>query len=83
MAFLYCPTYSFRFALFSIRFNKSGSEIVAGSTDQHIYIYNRESCSCVLTLKAHDDDVNAVCFGDAESNILLSGADDGLVKVGF
>ncbi|KAI6182621.1 Transcription initiation factor IIE subunit alpha [Aphelenchoides bicaudatus] len=69
-----------RFALFSIRFNNTGTEIVAGSTDQHLYIYNRECCSSVLTLKAHDDDVNAVCFGDAESNILLSGADDGLVK---
>ncbi|KAI6178358.1 Transcription initiation factor IIE subunit alpha [Aphelenchoides besseyi] len=70
-----------RFALFSIRFNKSGTEIVAGSTDQHLYIYDRERCGCVLTLKVHDDDVNAVCFGDESSNIILSGADDGLVKV--
>lgn len=54
---------------------------MAGSTDQHLYIYNRETCCCVLTLKVHDDDVNAVCFGDEGSNILLSGADDGLVKV--
>jgi WD repeat-containing protein 23 len=30
---------------------------------------------------AHDDDINAVCFGDDGSHILLSGADDGLVKV--
>jgi WD repeat-containing protein 23 len=67
--------------LFSIRFNKDGSEIVAGSTDQHLYIYNRECCTCVLSLKVHDDDVNAVCFGDEGSHILLSGADDGLVKV--
>jgi WD40 repeat protein len=29
----------------------------------------------------HEDDVNAVCFGNDGSNILLSGADDGLVKV--
>lgn len=72
---------NFRFALFSIRFNKDGTELVAGSTDQNLYIYNREINSCVLTLRVHDDDVNAVCFGNDGSNILLSGADDGLVKV--
>lgn len=31
---------------------------------------------------AHADDVNAVCYGDTDSNLLYSGADDGLVKVG-
>ncbi|KAI6241181.1 Transcription initiation factor IIE subunit alpha [Aphelenchoides fujianensis] len=70
-----------RFAFFSLRFNKTGTEIVAGSTDQNLYIYDRERCASVLTLKVHDDDVNAVCFGNEGSNIILSGADDGLVKV--
>ncbi|KAI1731403.1 DDB1- and CUL4-associated factor 11 like protein [Ditylenchus destructor] len=70
-----------RFALFSIRFNSDGSEIVGGATDQYLYIYNREVNRCVLALKAHDDDVNAVCFGDQASHIILSAGDDGLCKV--
>uniref|UniRef100_A0A915DPJ7 Uncharacterized protein n=1 Tax=Ditylenchus dipsaci TaxID=166011 RepID=A0A915DPJ7_9BILA len=55
-----------RFALFSIRFNADGQKEVG---------------KCVLGLKAHDDDVNAVCFGDQASHIILSGGDDGLCKV--
>jgi WD repeat-containing protein 23 len=31
---------------------------------------------------AHDDDINAVCFADASTNILISGSDDCLAKVG-
>uniref|UniRef100_A0A914ELB6 Uncharacterized protein n=1 Tax=Acrobeloides nanus TaxID=290746 RepID=A0A914ELB6_9BILA len=69
-----------RFAIFSLRFNNNGSEIVAGSTDG-LYIYNREVNRCVLSIQAHEDDINAVCFGDHSSHIILSGADDGLCKV--
>ncbi|CAD5209744.1 unnamed protein product [Bursaphelenchus xylophilus] len=70
-----------RFALFSIRFNASGTEIVAGSTDRHMYIYDRETLKCVLAVNAHDDDVNAVSFVDHSSHLILTGADDGLIKV--
>lgn len=35
----------------------------------------------MLKIEAHEDDINAVCFGDASSNIVYSGGDDGLVKV--
>ncbi|CAD5206673.1 unnamed protein product [Bursaphelenchus okinawaensis] len=70
-----------RFALFSIRFNSSGTEIVAGSTDRYMYIYDRESQRCVLSVNAHDDDVNAVSFVDQSSHLILTGADDGLIKV--
>ena len=32
-------------------------------------------------IDAHEDDVNAVAFADASSQILFSGGDDGLCKV--
>ena len=35
----------------------------------------------MLQIDANDDDVNAVSFADASSQILFSGADDGLCKV--
>ncbi|PIO67991.1 WD domain, G-beta repeat protein [Teladorsagia circumcincta] len=35
----------------------------------------------VVTISdAHADDINAVCYGDTDSNLLYSGGDDGLVK---
>ena len=37
--------------------------------------------TCALQIDAHEDDVNAVAFADASSQILFSGGDDGLVKV--
>lgn len=35
-----------------------------------------------LQIRAHDGDVNAVAFADKTSQILFSGGDDGLCKVG-
>ncbi len=34
-----------------------------------------------LQVEAHEDDLNAICFGDSASNIFYSGGDDGLCKV--
>lgn len=79
--FFYINNEIYRFALFSLRFNSDGSEIVAGSNNEHIYIYNREVGKQVMATHAHEDDINAVCFGDNASHIILSGGDDGLCKV--
>ena len=40
-------------------------------------------CSLLFSfqVQAHEDDVDAVTFADASSQILISGADDGLCKV--
>ena len=35
----------------------------------------------LLRIVGHNDDVNAVCFADASSNILISGSDDTYLKV--
>uniref|UniRef100_A0A914V9L9 Sugar transporter SWEET1 n=1 Tax=Plectus sambesii TaxID=2011161 RepID=A0A914V9L9_9BILA len=76
---LFPPDY--RFAVFSIRFSADGSEILAGASDRRLYIYDRQANRQSLSIDAHEDDVNAVCFGDEASNIIYSGADDGLCKV--
>ncbi|KDN37935.1 WD40 repeat-like protein [Tilletiaria anomala UBC 951] len=69
-------------ALFSIRFSGNGKEIVAGARAGDIYVYDIEARGRVLSIEAHSDDVNSVCFADAGStNMLLSGSDDGTVKV--
>ena len=45
-------------------------------------LYDVESRTTKLRVKAHTEDVNAVAFADtASSNILLSGSDDSLLKV--
>lgn len=35
-----------------------------------------------LRIRGHDDDVNAVAFLDDSSNLIASGSDDTLLKVG-
>ena len=35
-----------------------------------------------LRIRGHDDDVNAVVFLDDSSNLIASGSDDTLIKVG-
>lgn len=45
-------------------------------------VYDIESRTPILKLENHDDDVNAVCFGDKSSpHILYSGSDDTTIKV--
>jgi len=70
-----------RFCAFSVSFSQDSKEIIAGGSDQCLYIYDRESDNRILRIDAHDDDVNAVCFGDVTSKILISGGDDGICKV--
>jgi WD40 repeat protein len=70
------------FGIWSIRFSADGSEIVAGATSGSIMVYDVNAGRRTLNVLAHHDDVNAVCFADESStNILVSGSDDGYVKV--
>jgi WD repeat-containing protein 23 len=71
-----------RFAIWSIRFSGDGREIVAGTGDSSVYVYDIERNQSILRIPGHQDDVNAVCFGDAASpHILYSGSDDTTLKV--
>ncbi|MCJ1245808.1 hypothetical protein MMC30_003012 [Trapelia coarctata] len=70
------------FGIWSIRFSGDGREIVAGTGDHCVYVYDLESRRSILRIPGHNDDVNAVCFGDQSSpHILYSGSDDHLIKV--
>ncbi|KAF2709451.1 WD40 repeat-like protein [Pleomassaria siparia CBS 279.74] len=70
------------FGIWSIRFSGDGREIVAGTGDSSVYVYDIERRQSILRIPGHDDDVNAVCFGDSQSpHILYSGSDDTTLKV--
>lgn len=69
------------FCIFSLTFSSDNKEILGGANDGHLYVYDRDSNQRTLRIDAHDDDVNAVAFADETSQILFSGADDGLCKV--
>lgn len=69
------------FCIFSLTFSLDNKEILGGANCGCFYIYDRGSNQKVLTIEAHDDDVNAVAFADENSQILFTGGDDGLCKV--
>ncbi|KAF2264347.1 WD40 repeat-like protein [Lojkania enalia] len=70
------------FGIWSIRFSGDGREIVAGTGDNSVYVYDIERRQSILRIPGHQDDVNAVCFGDSQSpHILYSGSDDTTLKV--
>lgn len=70
------------FGIWSIRFSGDGREIVAGTNDSSVYVYDIERRQSILRIPGHEDDVNAVCFGDSQSpHILYSGSDDTTIKV--
>ncbi|KAI9368802.1 WD40-repeat-containing domain protein [Aspergillus egyptiacus] len=70
------------FAVWSVRFSGDGREIVAGTGDYSVIVYDLETRQPVLRVRNHEDDVNAVCFGDQSSpHILYSGSDDSTIRV--
>jgi len=75
------PNGDYSFCIFSLTFSTDNHEILGGANDGFLYVYNRERNERTLKIDAHQDDVNAVAFADDSSNILFSGADDGLLKV--
>lgn len=70
------------FGIWSLRFSGDGNEIVAGTSNESVYVYDLEAQRSILQIRGHTDDVNAVCFGDKMSpHILYSGSDDATLKV--
>jgi DDB1- and CUL4-associated factor 11 len=70
------------FGIWSVRFSGDGREIVAGTGDRSVVVYDLETRQSILQLQNHDDDVNAVCYGDTSSpHILYSGSDDTTLRV--
>lgn len=70
------------FSIWSVRYSGDGRELVAGTGAPSIVVYDIESRTSVLEVEGHEEDVNAVCFGDESSpHILYSGSDDTTLKV--
>ncbi|XP_057534024.1 LEC14B protein [Amaranthus tricolor] len=69
------------FGIFSLKFSTDGRELVAGSSDDAIYVYDLEANKLTLRISAHMSDVNTVCFADESGHLIFSGSDDNLCKV--
>lgn len=71
----------YSFGIFSVKFSSDGRQLVAGSSDDSIYVYDAEANKLSLRILAHSSDVNTVCFADETSHLIYSGSDDNLCKV--
>ncbi|KAL6910009.1 hypothetical protein ACP4OV_001267 [Aristida adscensionis] len=71
----------YSFGIFSVKFSSDGRELVAGSNDDSIYVYDLHANKLTLRLPAHTSDVNTVAFADETGHLIYSGSDDTLCKV--
>ena len=69
------------FGIWGISFSPDGREIVAGTSDDRLIVFDVETNKTVRSINAHSDDVNSVAFVDESSNIIVSGSDDCLCKI--
>mmetsp|Transcript_941 Transcript_941/g.2667 ORF Transcript_941/g.2667 Transcript_941/m.2667 type:complete len:588 (-) Transcript_941:66-1829(-) len=71
------------FGVWCAKFSAGGSELLAGTNDESIAVYDVERKALLHKVPAHDDDINAVAFADKrfKSHVFLSGSDDRLIKV--
>ncbi|XP_057430981.1 LEC14B homolog isoform X2 [Lotus japonicus] len=69
------------FGIFCIKFSTDGRELLAGTSDSSIYVYDLGADKLSLRIPAHLSDVNTVCFADESGHILYSGSDDSFCKV--
>ncbi|XP_057487349.1 LEC14B protein-like isoform X1 [Actinidia eriantha] len=72
---------AYSFGIFSVKYSTDGRELVAGSNDDSIYVYDLEANKLSLRILAHTSDVNSVCFADESGHLIYSGSDDNLCKV--
>ncbi|KAL0459595.1 UNVERIFIED_CONTAM: LEC14B protein [Sesamum latifolium] len=71
----------YSFGIFSLKFSTDGREVVAGSSNEDIYVYDLEARKVSLRISAHTSDVNTVCFADESGHLIYSGSDDNFCKV--
>ena len=67
----------------SVKFSFEGKEILASSNREELIIYDLDSNKVSTHIKkAHNDDINSVCFAHTyNSNIIYSASDDGHINV--
>lgn len=70
------------FGIWSIAWSGNGQEVIAGSNDASLYVYDIASSRVVARVEGHDDDVNSVDYlTEGECQLMVTGSDDTLVKV--
>lgn len=69
------------FSIFSVKFSTDGQELVAGTSDCSICVYDLQANKVALQINAHSSDVNTVTFADETGHLIYSGSDDKLNKV--
>ncbi|KAF8062665.1 LEC14B protein [Scenedesmus sp. PABB004] len=70
------------FGIWSIAWSPQGGQIIAGTNDRAVYVYDVESKACLARLTGHGDDVNAVAYlGGGSPHLLVSGSDDEMVRL--
>ena len=68
--------------IWSLRWSPDHKEIIAGTGDCSLYIYDIAAGRTVVRVRGHYDDVNAVAYADDDTgNLIFTGSDDHEVKV--
>ncbi|TFJ86901.1 hypothetical protein NSK_001989 [Nannochloropsis salina CCMP1776] len=82
-AIVVSPHRSHHFCLFSLAFSADGAKVIGGGNDGGLHLIHLERKHASHIEQAHQDDVNSVCFVDPEQapSLVLSGSDDGLIKL--
>lgn len=73
------PTYSS--GIWSVKWSGDSREIIAGSSECSVCVYDITTQKVVSVLKAHQNDVNSVDYADETSRLFFSGSDDSHVYV--
>ncbi|PRW59922.1 LEC14B -like isoform X2 isoform A [Chlorella sorokiniana] len=73
---------SHRLGIWSIEWTPDSREIVAGTSDPGLRVFDMMQMRTVAQVGGHSDDVNAVAYAEPEApNVIFSGSDDSFVKV--
>ncbi|KAF2075437.1 hypothetical protein CYY_003266 [Polysphondylium violaceum] len=70
-----------RFCIFGLKFSPNNKEILAGSSDGLIFIYDLIDRRNAIQIRGHRDDINSVTFIDKGGNLFATGSDDSLIKI--
>ena len=73
---------SFYYALcaFSLSFSADGKELIAGTNDGKVIIYDLQN-DTKSVIVGHATDVNSISFSDQTNHVIYSAADDGILKI--
>ena len=71
--------------IWSLQWSADDKEIIAGTGDASLYIYDVTTGRTVVKVEGHGDDVNAVAYAgkafEGSENVIITGSDDREIKV--